>query len=161
MSEDLLSHPAAEFPCSKNDVELADFRIYMVHELGLSRVTIAAQPAGESGLLYLKDARPPSSRRFLFLTLDSFRPVRDICMPVSWRLKKLKPTLSLMSQARPAAAGGIGFINSCGLIGGFMSPSIIGWIKQSTGSLTYGLVFMAALLVIAAVTILFQTKDIN
>lgn len=57
-----------------------------------------------------------------------------------------------------AAAGGIALINSFGLIGGFVSPTIMGWIKQSTGSLVSGLIFMTALLFIGAIAILFQKK---
>lgn len=53
-----------------------------------------------------------------------------------------------------AAPGGIALINSLGLIGGFVSPSILGWIKMTTGSLTIGLYFIAALLVIGAIVIL-------
>ena len=50
-----------------------------------------------------------------------------------------------------AAAGGIAFINSIGLFGGFFSPTIIGWTKGVTGSLQAGLLVIAALLVIGAV----------
>ena len=50
-----------------------------------------------------------------------------------------------------AAAGGIAFINSIGLFGGFVSPTIIGWTKDSTGSLQAGLLVIAALLVVGAV----------
>ena len=53
-----------------------------------------------------------------------------------------------------AAAGGIALINSIGLLGGFLSPSLIGWIKQSTGSLNAGLYFIAALLVVGAIPII-------
>ncbi len=54
-----------------------------------------------------------------------------------------------------AAAGGIAFINCIGLTGGFVSPSILGWIKSTTGHYSNGLYFMAALLVIGGVAILF------
>ncbi|QCT21657.1 MFS transporter [Jejubacter calystegiae] len=57
-----------------------------------------------------------------------------------------------------AAAGGIALINSFGLIGGFVSPTIMGWIKQTTGSLTHGLIFMTVLLFTGAIAILFQKK---
>lgn len=57
-----------------------------------------------------------------------------------------------------AAAGGIALINSFGLVGGFISPTIMGWIKQSTGSLVDGLIFMTVLLFIGAIAILFQKK---
>ena len=51
----------------------------------------------------------------------------------------------------PAAAGGIAFINSIGLFGGFFSPTIIGWTKAATGSLQAGLLVIATLLVIGAI----------
>jgi len=54
-----------------------------------------------------------------------------------------------------AAAGGIALINSIGLLGGFLSPSIIGWIKTATGSLSMALYGLAALLAIGALPILF------
>ncbi|QQB34220.1 MFS transporter [Achromobacter deleyi] len=53
-----------------------------------------------------------------------------------------------------AAAGGIALINSIGLLGGFLSPSIIGWIKESTGSLSGGLYAISALLVAGALLLL-------
>jgi len=55
----------------------------------------------------------------------------------------------------PAAAGGIALINSIGLLGGFASPSLIGWIKTSTQSLNAGLYVIAALLVVGVLPILF------
>lgn len=51
----------------------------------------------------------------------------------------------------PAAAGTIALINSLGLTGGFVSPSILGWVKTATGSLTNGLYVIAALLVVGAI----------
>lgn len=47
-----------------------------------------------------------------------------------------------------AAAGGIALINSIGVFGGFVSPSIIGFLKMETGSFATGMTVMAALLVI-------------
>ncbi|WP_425220131.1 MFS transporter [Ralstonia solanacearum] len=55
-----------------------------------------------------------------------------------------------------AAAGGIAFINSIGLFGGFFSPTLIGWTKDATGSLQAGLLVMAALLVLGAVLLATQ-----
>ncbi|EMR47545.1 MFS transporter [Pseudomonas putida] len=44
-------------------------------------------------------------------------------------------------------AGGIALINSIGLIGGFISPSLIGWSSTATGSLDVGMHMMACLLI--------------
>ncbi|WP_042875933.1 MFS transporter [Cupriavidus necator] len=49
-----------------------------------------------------------------------------------------------------AAAGGIALINTIGLIGGFLSPTIIGTIRTATGSMEAGLLVMVALLVAGA-----------
>lgn len=53
-----------------------------------------------------------------------------------------------------AAAGGIALINTIGLIGGFVSPTIIGAISTATGSMEAGLLVMAALLGVGAVVLL-------
>ncbi len=50
----------------------------------------------------------------------------------------------------PAAAGGIAIINSVGNIGGFVGPSIIGLVRDRTGSFTAGLDVLAAGLLGAA-----------
>ena len=53
-----------------------------------------------------------------------------------------------------AAAGGIAFINSIGLLGGFISPSLIGWLKAETGTLQSGLMAMALILCAGGASIL-------
>lgn len=54
-----------------------------------------------------------------------------------------------------AAAGGIALINSIGLLGGFFSPTLIGYVKQATGSTSAGLLSMVALLLLGGLLILF------
>jgi MFS transporter, ACS family, tartrate transporter len=49
-----------------------------------------------------------------------------------------------------ALAGGIAFINSIGTAGGFVGPSVVGWLTDETGSFTAGLAFMAAFLLVSA-----------
>jgi ACS family tartrate transporter-like MFS transporter len=61
------------------------------------------------------------------------------------------PTLFLSG---PAAAAGIATINSIGNLGGFVGPSMIGWIKDRTGSFAGGLYFVAGLLIVSAVVTL-------
>lgn len=68
-------------------------------------------------------------------------------MPLFWAM----PTAYLSG---PAAAGGIALINSIGLIGGFVSPFVIGWMKTVTGSVNDGLYFVTALMVIGAIALL-------
>ncbi|TGR64404.1 MFS transporter [bacterium M00.F.Ca.ET.194.01.1.1] len=65
------------------------------------------------------------------------------------------PTLFLSG---PAAAAGIATINSIGNLGGFVGPSMIGWIKDTTGSFAGGLYFVSALLVVSAVVTLFLAR---
>ena len=57
-------------------------------------------------------------------------------LPIFWAL----PTRLLRGAA---AAGGIALINSIGNIGGFVGPFVIGWIKDTTGSFTWGLIAVA------------------
>ena len=50
--------------------------------------------------------------------------------------------------AGSAAAAGIAMINSIGNLSGFVSPFVLGWIKDATGSLSDGLKFLAISIVI-------------
>ncbi|GJH28344.1 MFS transporter [Caballeronia novacaledonica] len=50
-----------------------------------------------------------------------------------------------------ALAGGLGLVNSCGLLGGFVGPTVMGIIEQTTGRAMNGLVCLAIALLIAAV----------
>lgn len=49
------------------------------------------------------------------------------------------------------AAGGIALINTIGLLGGFVSPTLIGWARTATGSMAAGLYVMVGLLFLGAV----------
>lgn len=53
-----------------------------------------------------------------------------------------------------ALAGGLGFVNACGLLGGFVGPSVMGAIEMSTGDAVNGLKVMALVLVVAALAAL-------
>jgi ACS family tartrate transporter-like MFS transporter len=68
------------------------------------------------------------------------------------------PTLFLSG---PAAAAGIATINSIGNLGGFVGPSMIGWIKDRTGSFAGGLYFVAGLLIVSAVVTLLLARQAN
>jgi MFS transporter, ACS family, tartrate transporter len=48
-----------------------------------------------------------------------------------------------------AAAGGLAFINSIGTVGGFAGPSMMGWLREFSGSYVVGLGAMAAIMVAA------------
>ena len=50
-----------------------------------------------------------------------------------------------------AAAASIAWINSLGNLGGFFGPSIVGWVRDTTGSFAGGLYALAAFALMAAV----------
>jgi MFS transporter, ACS family, tartrate transporter len=52
-----------------------------------------------------------------------------------------------------AAAGGIAIINSIGVLGGFLGPFFVGWIKDSTGDFIYALLALALSVIIGAAII--------
>jgi len=56
--------------------------------------------------------------------------------------------------SREAAAAGIGVISSLGILGGFVNPTLIGWIKEATGSIQMGLGALAALAIAGGLTVL-------
>jgi sugar phosphate permease len=49
-----------------------------------------------------------------------------------------------------AAAGGLAFINSIGTMGGFVGPGVMGWLADTTGSHSAGLLAMSSFLLLAA-----------
>ena len=53
--------------------------------------------------------------------------------------------------AGSAAAGGIGLINTLGSLGGFVGPYAVGIVRELTGGFAGGLVFLAVLLLLAAI----------
>lgn len=53
-----------------------------------------------------------------------------------------------------AAAGGIAFINTIGILGGFVAPTIMGFVREATGTTQGGLLTMVGLLLVS-VTALF------
>jgi D-galactonate transporter len=65
-------------------------------------------------------------------------------LPVFWTL----PTAFLSGSA---AAAGIAAVNSIGNLGGYFGPQIFGILKDATGSDFYGLLFLAACALVAAV----------
>lgn len=57
-----------------------------------------------------------------------------------------------------AAAGGIAAINSVGNLGGFLGPTAMGWLKQSTGDYTAGMLVLAGFLVVPAVVVVLLAR---
>lgn len=59
-----------------------------------------------------------------------------------------------------AAAAGIALINSVGNLAGFVSPYLVGWIKDATNSTDLGLYCVAASLIAAAAIVLTVPKKV-
>jgi D-galactonate transporter len=59
-----------------------------------------------------------------------------------------------------AAAAGIALINSVGNLAGFVSPFIVGWIKDATGSTNNGLFVIAASLVVGGAIVLSMSRRV-
>jgi ACS family tartrate transporter-like MFS transporter len=60
-----------------------------------------------------------------------------------------------------AAAAGIAVINSCGNLGGFASPWLVGVIRQRTGSFEAGIAAIAGILLVAMLLIAFGRFERN
>ena len=56
--------------------------------------------------------------------------------------------------AGPAAAGGIAVINTIGLFGGFLSPTMIGWANTATGNPKAGLLVIVGLVALGSLLLL-------
>ncbi len=56
--------------------------------------------------------------------------------------------------AGPAAAGGIAVINTLGLFGGFLSPTMIGWANTATGNPKAGLLMIVGLVTVGSLLLL-------
>jgi len=60
------------------------------------------------------------------------------------------PSLYLSKQA---AAGGIALISTLAGLGSLVSPGIVGWLNQTTHTLAAGQYYLAALMLVGAVTV--------
>jgi MFS transporter, ACS family, tartrate transporter len=73
-------------------------------------------------------------------------------LPIFWTLPA-----SLLRGA--PAAGAIALINAIGNIGGFVGPFAMGWIRDATGSFTWGLMVVAAGILLTGVSALLVGHD--
>ncbi|MDA3646287.1 MFS transporter [Saccharopolyspora indica] len=76
--------------------------------------------------------------------------VATACMWGSYAVFWSMPSAYLKGTA---AAGGIALINSIGLLGGFVSPTLIGFVKDATGSTVIGLLSVVVLLLAGSIAI--------
>jgi ACS family tartrate transporter-like MFS transporter len=100
---------------------------------------------GAAALVFL-----PGSKGTLWLTVTLFTIAMTglkAYLPAFWALPSL-----LLTQS--AAAASIGLINSCGNIGGYVGPSVLGVVKDQLKVYSYGLWFLAASMVISVGIIL-------
>jgi nitrate/nitrite transporter NarK len=74
-------------------------------------------------------------------------------MPVFW-------TYPSAILGGTAAAAGIAMINSIGNLAGFVSPSIIGWMKDITHSTNAGMYVVSGALFLGAVLALLQPRSL-
>jgi ACS family tartrate transporter-like MFS transporter len=61
--------------------------------------------------------------------------------------------------ASDASAGGIALINTIGALGGFVGPSVVGQVKEVTGSFTGGLLLLSILLALSAFAALWMRRS--
>jgi ACS family tartrate transporter-like MFS transporter len=94
-------------------------------------------------------------------TMSSVMPA--LCVAAVGIFGSLGPFWALTTRflRGDAAAAGIAIVNSIGALAGFVSPSIIGWAKTSTGSLTGGLLVVSASLVCGAAVVLLVPRGID
>jgi len=76
-----------------------------------------------------------------------------VTSPLFWSL----PTAFLRGRS---AAAGIAGINAFAGLAAFMSPFVIGWIKDATGSTDWGMYFLASFTVIGALLVYLVPKDL-
>ncbi len=109
--------------------------------------TIAAYVVAAAGWMLVGNAAAPEIR-FAGLILCA---IGAWCgLTIFWTL----PPLLLPERTRPAC---IAFINTVGILASALTPSIIGILRDRTGSFTIGVSYAAAVLAVAIVLILVVT----
>jgi ACS family tartrate transporter-like MFS transporter len=91
----------------------------------------------------------PDTRGYVWLTMTIFTLAMigvKSYLPAFWAL----PSLFLTESA---AAASIGLINSCGNLGGWIGPTVLGVVKQMTGNYRWGLWFLSASVILSALII--------
>jgi MFS transporter, ACS family, tartrate transporter len=70
-------------------------------------------------------------------------------------------TLPTAFLSGTAAAAGIAWINSVGNLGGYFGPKVFGYLKDTTHSDFYGMLFFAAFAIVGAALVLVMGHDIR
>ncbi|WP_025995171.1 MFS transporter [Pseudomonas viridiflava] len=96
---------------------------------------------GATGLIIAANFASVPLVAILGLTIATMGALTSL--PMFWPL----PTALLSASV---AAGGLALINSIGQMAGFLSPYLVGWIKDQTGSTTMALYSLAALTIVGS-----------
>jgi sugar phosphate permease len=108
---------------------------------------------GFAGLLIATSFADTPALAILGLTIATMGALTGL--PMFWPL----PAAFLGSAA---AAGGLALINSLGQIAGFVSPYLVGWLKDATGSTHVALYILSAVLFCGAMIVLsIPAKTVN
>ncbi|KPX03887.1 MFS transporter [Pseudomonas savastanoi] len=100
---------------------------------------------GATGLIIAANFATVPIIAILGLTIATMGALTSL--PMFWPL----PTALLSASV---AAGGLALINSIGQMAGFLSPYLVGWIKDQTGSTTLALYSLAALTIVGSLVAL-------
>ncbi|WP_122563736.1 MFS transporter [Pseudomonas viridiflava] len=100
---------------------------------------------GATGLIIAANFASVPLVAILGLTIATMGALTSL--PMFWPL----PTALLSASV---AAGGLALINSIGQMAGFLSPYLVGWIKDQTGSTTMALYSLAALTIVGSLVAL-------
>ncbi|RMT24151.1 Major facilitator family transporter [Pseudomonas syringae pv. spinaceae] len=100
---------------------------------------------GATGLIIAANFATVPLIAILGLTIATMGALTSL--PMFWSL----PTALLSASV---AAGGLALINSIGQMAGFLSPYLVGWIKDQTGSTTLALYSLAALTIVGSLVAL-------
>ncbi|MGZ0783678.1 MFS transporter [Pseudomonas sp. TKO26] len=107
---------------------------------------------GAAGLLIAVNFAANPALAIFGLTLATMGALTGL--PMFWPV----PTALLSAGA---AAGGLALINSMGQMAGFLSPYLVGWVKDSTGSTDAALYLLAAVIVGGSLLALRMTRTLN
>lgn len=139
---------------------LSDFLVGMISALPYCAAAI--------GMVLIGAHSDRTGERFLHIAVPSLLAVLGFCLS-AWLISPLPAMIALTIAAvgdlgsrgpfwslpgrflsGSASAGGIALINTIGSLGGFVGPFAVGWIKDQTGTYSYGMMFLAALLLAGA-----------
>ncbi|WP_028223179.1 ESPR-type extended signal peptide-containing protein [Paraburkholderia oxyphila] len=67
---------------------------------------------------------------------------------------KTRGMLIAVEESGPAKAGGVALVSSIAAIGGFFSPTVVGWVKTETGNLYYGLSSIGVIAMVGAIVLI-------